>query len=42
MQSKVCGFDENDMKTHSCRQGLSHEVVGGRRREGVENFASRL
>ena len=21
-QRKVCGFDENDMKTYSCRQGL--------------------
>ena len=23
MQKKVCGFDENDMKTYSCRQGLT-------------------
>ena len=22
MQRKVCGFDENDMKTYSCRRGL--------------------
>ena len=22
-QRKVCGFDENDMKTYSCRRGLS-------------------
>ena len=22
-QRKVCGFDENDMKTHSCKRGLN-------------------
>ena len=27
MQRKVCGFDENDMKTYSCRRALIYHYI---------------
>ena len=30
MQRKVCGFDENDMKTYSSRRGLKENITESR------------